>query len=78
MRQAAGIALAGGLAAVPAFSEDLTLALTNGPVWVFPGRRATGKPPVVVASRSSMPSLERLRRAAGEHEVGAGRVHRSP
>jgi hypothetical protein len=68
-RQAAGIALAGGLAAVPAFSEDLIPALTNGSVWVFPGRRATGKPPMVVASRSSMAPLDRLRRAAGEHDL---------
>jgi len=29
--------LAGGLAAVPAFSEDLIVALTNGTVWVIPG-----------------------------------------
>jgi hypothetical protein len=64
-RQAAGMALA----AVPAFSRDLILALSNGPVWVFRGRRATGKAPVVVASRCSMSSPERLRRAAGEHEL---------
>ena len=69
VRQAAGISLAGGLAAVPAFSEDLILALTNGTVWVFPGRLATGKPPMVVACRRSMPSLDRLRRAAGEHDL---------
>ena len=37
VRQAAGIALAGGLAAVPAFFENLILALTNGTVWVIPG-----------------------------------------
>ena len=30
VRQAAGIALVGGLAAVPAFPDDLILALTNG------------------------------------------------
>jgi hypothetical protein len=33
-------------------------------------RRVTGKPPMVVASRSSMPSLGRLRR--GEHDLVRG------
>jgi GT2 family glycosyltransferase/glycosyltransferase involved in cell wall biosynthesis len=55
---AAGIALRGGPGAPAAYSEDLFLALTDGSVSVFPGRRADGKrgakprgvPRVMVAS----------------------------
>jgi GT2 family glycosyltransferase/glycosyltransferase involved in cell wall biosynthesis len=63
---ATGIALRGGPRGVPAYSEDLILALTDGSVSVFPGhvaghpagdpaghpagRPATGKPRVLVAS----------------------------
>jgi glycosyltransferase involved in cell wall biosynthesis len=47
---AAGIALRGGPRAPAADSESLFLALTDGSVSVFPGRAATGKPRVLVAS----------------------------
>jgi GT2 family glycosyltransferase/glycosyltransferase involved in cell wall biosynthesis len=47
---AAGIALRGGPGAPADYSEDLFLALTDGSVSVFPGRPATGKPRVMVAS----------------------------
>jgi GT2 family glycosyltransferase/glycosyltransferase involved in cell wall biosynthesis len=47
---AAGIALRGGPRAPAAYPEDLFLALTDGSVSVFPGRPATGKPRVMVAS----------------------------
>jgi hypothetical protein len=47
---AAGIALRGGPRAPAVYSEDLFLALTDGSVSVFPGRPATGKPRVLVAS----------------------------
>jgi GT2 family glycosyltransferase/glycosyltransferase involved in cell wall biosynthesis len=47
---AAGIALRGGPRVPAAYSEELFLALTDGGVSVFPGRRATGKPRVLVAS----------------------------
>jgi hypothetical protein len=35
----------------------------------FPGRRTTGKRPMVVACRSSLPSFDRLRPAAREHRL---------
>ena len=47
---AAGIALRGGPRAPAVYSEALFLALTDGSVSVFPGRPATGKPRVLVAS----------------------------
>lgn len=47
---APGIALRGGQAPAPAWREELFLALTGGSVSVFPGRPATGKPRVLVAS----------------------------
>ena len=47
---AAGIALRGGPRVPPVYSEALVLALTDGSVSVFPGRPATGKPRVLVAS----------------------------
>ena len=47
---AAGIALRGGPGAPSAYSESLFLALADGSVSVFPGRGATGKPRVLVAS----------------------------
>ena len=50
LQNAASIALTGGPALVPKLSEELSLALTNGTVFVFPGRPATGKPLVLVAS----------------------------
>jgi GT2 family glycosyltransferase len=49
IREAAAIALAGGPATPPKFSEELVLGLTNGTVFVFPGRPATGKPRVLIA-----------------------------
>jgi len=47
---AAGIALQGGSRAPAVHSEELFLALTDGSVSVFPGRPATGRPRVLVAS----------------------------
>ena len=47
---AAGIALRVTPRFPVAYSEDLFLALTDGSVSVFPGRPATGKPRVLVAS----------------------------
>ena len=47
---AAGIALGGGRREPVQWAEELTLALTDGSVSVFPGRPATGKPRVLVAS----------------------------
>ncbi len=47
---AVAIALRGGPRAPAAYSEDLFLALTDGSVSLFPGRPATGKPRVLVAS----------------------------
>ena len=47
---AVGIALRGGPRSPVAYSEELFLALTDGSVSVFPGRSATGKPRVLVAS----------------------------
>jgi glycosyltransferase involved in cell wall biosynthesis len=47
---AAGIALRGRPRAPAVYSEALVLALTDGSVSVFPGRPATGKPRVLVAS----------------------------
>jgi glycosyltransferase involved in cell wall biosynthesis/GT2 family glycosyltransferase len=50
LRVAAGIALAGGAVAAPAYPEESFLALTGGAVAAFPGRTASGKPRVLVAS----------------------------
>ena len=50
LRQAPSIALRGGPAVTSAFPEDLILALTNGMVTVYPGRAASAKPLVLVAS----------------------------
>ena len=50
LHAAAGIALAGSRAPRPPRPEDLFLALTDGSVSVFPGRPATGKPRVLIAS----------------------------
>ena len=50
LRQAAAIALAGGPAIPPKVSEEFVLALTNGTVFVFPGRTLTGKPRVLLAA----------------------------
>ena len=47
---AAAIALRGGPRAPVAYPEDLFLALADGSVAVFPGRPATGKPRILVAS----------------------------
>ncbi len=52
LRQAARIALAGGPAMPPKVSEELVLALTNGSVFVFPGRKPTGKPCRLIAAVS--------------------------
>jgi GT2 family glycosyltransferase/glycosyltransferase involved in cell wall biosynthesis len=50
LRAAAGIALAGGAVEPPAYPEESFLALAGGAVAVFPGRPASGKPRVLVAS----------------------------
>ena len=50
LRQAPAIALRGGPWYPCRFPEDLFLALTNGTVTVFPGKAASGKPRVLVAS----------------------------
>ena len=50
LREALGIALAGGPAGPSQIPEELFLALTNGTVSVFPGRAASGKPRVLIAS----------------------------
>jgi GT2 family glycosyltransferase/glycosyltransferase involved in cell wall biosynthesis len=50
VKEAAAVALAGGPATRPEYSEDLFLALCSGGVSVFPGRAARGKPVVMVAS----------------------------
>jgi glycosyltransferase involved in cell wall biosynthesis len=50
LRQAPGIALGGGPWYPCRFPEDLFLALANGTVTVFPGKAASGKPRVLVAS----------------------------
>lgn len=47
---APAIARQGCLEPAPAYREELFLALNDGSVSVFPGRRATGKPRVLVAS----------------------------
>jgi glycosyltransferase involved in cell wall biosynthesis len=47
---APAIARQGGLATTPTYREELFLTLTNGSVSVFPGRRAAGRPRVLVAS----------------------------
>jgi len=52
LRQAGRIALGGGPALVPVRSEEQVLALTNGTVFVFPGRPRTGKPRAVLAAAS--------------------------
>ena len=50
LRQASAIALRGGPSAACEFPEDLFLAMTDGSVTVFPGKAASGKPRVLVAS----------------------------
>ncbi len=47
-----GIAMHGGPAEAPKLAEDSVLALTNGTVFVFPGRAPASVPPIVVAGRS--------------------------
>jgi hypothetical protein len=56
LRQAAGLALRGGPALRPPYSEEMLLALTNGTVAVFPGLQPAGKPwKLVSAPLSSVP-----------------------
>ncbi|MCU1234952.1 MAG: glycosyl transferase, family 2 [Candidatus Solibacter sp.] len=50
LEAAPAIALEGGLATTPAYPEERFLSLTDGSVSVFPGRAATGKMRIVVAS----------------------------
>ena len=50
LRAAAGIALAGGAVDPPEYPEERFLALAGGAVAVFPGRPASEKPRVLVAS----------------------------
>ena len=50
LRAAAGIAMAGGAVETPAYPEESFLALASGVVAVFPGRPASGKPRVLLAS----------------------------
>ena len=52
LQVAPSIALSGGPALPPKLSEEFCLALTNGTVFAFPGRPATGKPLVLVASNT--------------------------
>ena len=59
LRQAVRIGCLDGPAEVPVLSEEQVLALTNGTVFVFPGRAPTGKPRTVLAA----PSPERSQRA---------------
>ncbi len=59
LRQAARIALGGGPALRPSYSEEMLLALTNGSVAVFPGRPPAGKPlKLIAAPLSAVPSAE--------------------
>ena len=55
LREAVRIALTGGPVVRPQWSEALILALTNGTVFVFPGRAPTGRTRVLIAS----PDLQR-------------------
>jgi GT2 family glycosyltransferase len=50
--RAAGIALSGGPVATPKISEESVLNLTNGTVWIFPGRAPGGRPKAVLSSGS--------------------------
>ena len=50
LRQAPRIALSGGPVTPPQISEELFLALTNGSVFVFPGRVPSGKPRVIIGT----------------------------
>ncbi|HMD70139.1 MAG TPA: hypothetical protein VKF41_02285, partial [Bryobacteraceae bacterium] len=50
LRQAPAIALRGGPWHPCSFPEDLFMALANGTVTVYPGKAASGKPRVLVAS----------------------------
>ena len=50
LRAAAAIAMAGGTVEAPAYPEESFLALASGAVAVFPGRPASRKPVVLVAS----------------------------
>lgn len=56
LEQAARIAFKGGTATRPACSEELVLALTNGTVFVFPGRQPRANPRVVVGLMPPRPS----------------------
>ncbi len=67
LREAPGIALAGGPRRRPPFSEALILALTNGTVSVFPGRAQAGRPRVLVVS----PDLRRCRRTESDQVLVA-------
>jgi GT2 family glycosyltransferase/glycosyltransferase involved in cell wall biosynthesis len=50
LREARAIALQGGPSAPPAYPEELFLALNDGSVSVFPGRRAAGNRRILIAS----------------------------
>lgn len=60
LRKAAGIALGGGPADPPEYSEELFLALTNGDVAVFPGQARAGEPAVLQAGQLDTPPPEVL------------------
>ena len=57
LREAAGLALRGGPARSPRYSEEMLLALTDGSVAVFPGRAPLGRPrKLIVAALSALPA----------------------
>ena len=83
---AAGIALRGGPRAPAAYSEELFLALTDGSVSIFPGRPASGRPRILVASPyvpfplshgGAVRMYNLMRRAAEEYDLIPGRLHRA-
>jgi O-antigen biosynthesis protein len=51
--EAAGLALGGGPARSPRYSEETLLALTDGSVAVFPGRQPRGRPRKLIAAPPS-------------------------
>ena len=77
LRTAAAIAVAGGVVETPEYPEERFLALAGGVVAVFPGRAASGKPRVLVASPyqpfplshgGAVRMYNLMRRAAGEFD----------
>jgi GT2 family glycosyltransferase len=60
LQRAAAIARSGGPALLPAYSEDMFLALTNGSVALFPGRGKDGVACMLRASQLTAPSADLL------------------